>query len=149
MAGMPDLMPGDGQDLYARFKEAWQRRDVDLMVVLFREDAEYRPDPFEPPLVGDVAIRAYWTAAAAAQANVEFDVERLWVVGRTVLANWHGAFTSRGTAERVRERGFTTMELDDAGLVARCRVWAVSRVVGTDSSFSAEPETVPGGSDGR
>jgi hypothetical protein len=149
MTGMPDLTPGDGQDLYARVKEAWQGRDVDRMLALFREDAEYRSDPFEPALVGDVAIRDYWTGVAAAQANVEFDVERLWVVGRTVLANWHVAFTRRRTAERVRERGFTTMELDEAGLVARSRAWVVSRVVGTDSSFSVEPEAAPGGSDGR
>ena len=64
---------------------------------------------------------------AAAQANVEFDAERLWVVGRTVLANWHGAFTDAQHGERVRERGFMTMELDEAGLVTRCREWAVSR----------------------
>jgi ketosteroid isomerase-like protein len=149
MAGMPDLTPGDGQDLYARFKEARQRRDVDRMLALFRDDAEYRADPFEPVLTGDVAIRDYWTDVAAAQANVEFDVERLWVVGRTVLANWHGAFTRRSSAERVRERGFTTLELDEAGLVSRCRMWAISRTVGTDSSFTVEPETDPGGPDGR
>ena len=102
------------------------------MLALFREDAEYRADPFEPALVGDVAIREYWNGVAAAQANVEFDVERLWVVGRTVLANWHVAFTRRRTAERVRERGFTTMELDEAGLVTRPGRGSVSRVVGID-----------------
>lgn len=146
---MPDLTPGDGQDLLARFKEAWQRRDVDRMVELFRDDAEYRADPFEPALVGDVAIRAYWTAAAASQANVEFDAERIWVSGRTILASWHVAVTRRSTAERSRERGFMTLELDEAGLVARFRTWVVTRAVGRDSSFSAEPEAGPGGTDGR
>ena len=70
-------------------------------------------DPFEPPLVGANAIREYWNEAAATQANVEFDAERVWVGGRTVLASWHGAFTRRATAERVRDRGFMTLELDD------------------------------------
>ena len=149
MTVMPDLTPGDGQDVFARFKEAWQRRDVDQMLALFREDAEYRPDPFEPPLVGDIAIREYWTGVAATQANVEFDVERIWVTGRTVLANWHVAFTRRTTAERIRQRGFTTLELDEVGLVARSRAWVVARTVGTDSSFSVEPESAPGGTDGR
>lgn len=149
MTGMPDLTPGDGQDVFARFKGAWQRRDVDAMLALFREDAEYRPDPFEPPFVGEVAIRGHWNQVAATQANVEFDAERVWVVKRTVLANWHVAYTRRSTAERCRERGFTTLELDEAGLVTRSRSWVVLRVVGTDSTFPAEPEADPGGSDGR
>ena len=62
---MPNLTPGDGQDVLARFKRAWERRDVDAVMALFREDAEFRPDPFEPALIGAVAIREFWTRAAA------------------------------------------------------------------------------------
>ena len=97
---MPILTPGDGQDLLARFKQARERRDVDLVMALFREDAEYRPDPFEPPMVGDLAIREHWNEAAATLGNVEFDAERIWVAGNAVLASWHGAITRRETAER-------------------------------------------------
>ena len=140
---MPELLtPGDGQDLLARFKAAWERRDPDRAVALFAEDAEYRFDPFEPPLVGHNAIREYWNEAAASQANVEFDAERVWAVNRTVLASWHAAFTRRASAERVRYRGFMTLELDDAGLVSRFREWAISRSVGVDGTFRPEPEAV-------
>ncbi len=131
---LPALTPGDGQDLLARFKRAWERRDVDLAVSLFRADAEYRFDPFEPPLAGANAIRAYWNEAAATQLHVEFDAERVWVAGRTVLASWHAAFTRRATAERVRYRGFMTLELDDGGLVSRFKEWSLGRTVGTDST---------------
>lgn len=144
---MPTLTPGDGQDLLARFKGAREQRDVDRMMALFREDAEYRPDPFEAPLVGELAIREHWNEAAATLGNVEFDAERIWVTGNTVLTSWHGAVTRRATAERIRERGFMTIELDDAGLVSRCRQWTVSRSVGTDASLRAG--TDPGGPDGR
>jgi hypothetical protein len=147
MATMPaPLTPGDGQDLLARYKRAWERRDPDLAVSLFREDAEYRYDPFEPPLVGANAIRGYWNDAAATQANVEFDAERIWVAGSTVLASWHAAFTRRTSSERVRYRGFMTLELDDERLVARFREWAIGRSVGVDSTFRPEPEptAVPG-----
>ena len=67
-------------------------------------------------MVGELAIREHWNEAAATQGNVEFDAERIWVTGGTVLASWHGAITRRATAERIRERGFMTIELDDAGL---------------------------------
>ncbi|MCY7419113.1 MAG: nuclear transport factor 2 family protein [Chloroflexi bacterium] len=145
---MPTLTPGDGQDLLARYKLAWERRDVDGVMALFREDAEYRPDPFEPPMLGELAIREYWNQAAATLGNVEFDAERIWVSGNTVLATWHGAVTRRATAERIRLRGSMTLELDDAGAVARWREWTVSRMVGTDASFRAEGDAAPGGPDG-
>jgi ketosteroid isomerase-like protein len=130
---MPDdLRPGDGQDLLARFKQAVERRDPETMLELFAEDAEYRTDPFTTPLSGALAIHEHWNRVAAEQDAVDFDAERVWVAGRTVLASWHSAHTLRATAERVRERGFCTMELDPAGLITRMRAWPVTRVVHRD-----------------
>jgi len=129
---VPDpLTPGDGQDLLARFKEARERRDPDAMVELFTSSAEVRHDPFATELHGALDVRAYWNAAAAEQAAVEFDAERVWVVGRPVLASWHEAFPRRVTAERIRVRGFSVLELDRDGLIERMRSWPVDRVVGT------------------
>ena len=131
---MPEtLTPGDGQDLFARFKRASERRDPDAMLELFGEDAEYRIDPFSEPLRGANAIREHWNAIAAGSVHVDFDAERVWVSGRTVLASWHGAFTRAATAERVRLRGFSTVELDRDGRIARMRDWPVSHSVGIDS----------------
>jgi len=113
------------------------------MLELFSDDAEYRLDPFEPPLSGALAIRAHWNAVASAQAHVDFDVERVWVVGRTVLSSWHGAYTERDSADRVRVRGFSTMEIDADGRIERLREWASSRVVGIDSKHKPEPAAEP------
>jgi len=135
---VPTITPGDGQDLLDRFKRAWEHLDVDAAVALFREDAEYRFDPFETALSGANAIRAYWNDAAASQAHVEFDAERVWVSGSTVLSSWHAALTRRPTGERVRYRGFMTLELADDGLVARFREWSVGRTVGQDRTFRPE-----------
>ncbi len=133
---MPDtLTPGDGQDLFARFKHAWEKRDPEAMLELYREDAEYRTDPFEQPLEGALAIRKHWNEVVAAQDHIEFDVERVWVSGRTVLGNWHVALTVRASAARVRIRGFTTLELDDDGRIRRMKEWPVTRTVGVDSSY--------------
>lgn len=146
---MPDLTPGDGQDLLARYKQALERRDVDRMVALFREDAELRPDPFDPPLAGELAIREHWNGVAAASANVEFDAERTWVSGTTVLASWHGAVTERASGQRTRQRGFLTAELDDARSITRLRLWTLVRRIGVDGTFKVEPPDGPEAGDGR
>lgn len=139
---MPDILtPGDGQDLFARFKRAWEKRDPEAMLELYSEDAEYRIDPFMQPLTGANAIREHWNAIVAEQAHIEFDVERVWVSGRTVLGNWHVALSRTTSAQRTRVRGFTTMELDDAGLISRMREWPVTRVVGVDSSLKSSDAT--------
>jgi ketosteroid isomerase-like protein len=138
---MPTLTPGDGQDLLAAYKRAWEHRDPDAAMALYADDAEHRDNPFRDPYVGANAIRAMWNEIAANQANVEFDAETVWVVGGTVLASFHCAYTDRSDASRVRIRGFLTIELNDAHLIKRLREWPVSRVVGTDSTFHADART--------
>ncbi|CAN5826439.1 hypothetical protein BH24CHL5_BH24CHL5_05710 [soil metagenome] len=135
---MPAFSHGDAQDLLAAFKDGWEGRAPDTIVDLFDEHADYRADPFSEPLSGVVAIRALWNDVAASQANVEFDAERIWVNGSTVLASWHAAYTRRATAERVRVRGFMTLELGDDRLVQRFRQWPSEQVVGSDTTFNAE-----------
>jgi ketosteroid isomerase-like protein len=137
---MPQLSHGDAQDLLDTFKRGWESRDPDTVVDLFREDAEYRLDPFSDQLVGSNDIRAHWNDIAAGQAHIEFEAERIWVAGVTILASFHAAFTRRRTGERVRRRGFMTLELDDDGLVWRFRQWPLEQVVGRDSTFKAEGE---------
>ena len=135
---MTTFTNGDGQDLLAAWKRAVERRSPDELVELCDANIDFRPDPFQEPLVGLNAVRAHWNDFAASQANVEFDAERVWVVGNTVLASWHGAYTRRATAERVRVRGFSTFELGDDRRIQRCRQWPTERVVGTDSTLKVE-----------
>lgn len=137
---MTTLSHGDAQDLLATFKRGWERRAPDEIVDLFDVNAEYRPDPFADPLQGLNAIRALWNDVAATQAHVEFDAERIWVSGATVLASWHAAYTRRATSERVRVRGFMTMEMNESQprRVQRMKQWPLERIVGSDSTFSAD-----------
>lgn len=144
---MPTLTPGDGQDLLAAYKRAWENRDPDAAMALYADDAEHRADPFEEPRVGANAVREMWNQMAATQGNVEFDAERIWVVASTVLASYHAAYTERATALRVRRRVFVTFELNDDKRIVRAREWPTSRTVGTDSTFHAEAQAE--GSHGR
>jgi hypothetical protein len=132
------LTPGDGQDLFARLKEAWEARDPDRAVELFSPDPDVRYDPFEPPLTSANELRAHWNAFAAERVHTEFDAQRVWVVGRTVLGSFHAASTLRSSGERERLRGFMILEVDEKGRVARLRQWSVARMVGHDGSFAAE-----------
>lgn len=138
---MGTISPGDGQDLIDRYLSAWQRGDVDAAMALFNDDAEYRADPFEPPLVAANAIRAFLNDAAATQAHIDAEAERVWVSGNTILCSWHGAVTTRATGDRTRVRGFMTMELDDDGLITRFKGWSLSRSVGIDSTFKPDPDS--------
>jgi hypothetical protein len=137
---MPPLTPGDAQDLLDTLKRGWEARDPETVVNLFRADAEYREHPFDDPLLGSNAIRARWNEIAATQAHVDFEPERIWVSGTTVLASWHAAYTRRATGDRIRQRGFMTLELDDDGAVWRFRQWPLEQVVGKDSTFRPEGE---------
>jgi hypothetical protein len=132
---VPELTPGDGQDLLDVYKRAWERRDVELAMSLYAEDAEHRDHPFRDPYAGSNAIRAMWNDIAANETHVEFDAERIWVVARTVLASWHAAYTDRTNGDRVRIRGFLAAELDGERKITRLREWPVSRVVGKDSAY--------------
>jgi limonene-1,2-epoxide hydrolase len=138
---------GDAQDLLAAYKRGWERRSPDMILELFASDIDYRSDPFAEPLIGLNAVRALWNDVAATQAHVEFDAERIWVSGATVLASWHAAYTHRTTAERVRMRGFMTLELGDDGRVQRFRQWPLQRLVGTDSTLVDSLLDREGGSD--
>lgn len=132
------LAPGDGQDLLVALKRAWEARDVDALLALLADDADIRPDPFGAAYAGTLAIRGWLTDLVARAANTELDAERSWVVGRTVLAAWHGALTDRAGARRIRLRGFLVLDLDPAGRISRLHAWPLHRDVGVDATFRPE-----------
>ncbi|HUP54076.1 MAG TPA: nuclear transport factor 2 family protein [Methylomirabilota bacterium] len=110
-------------DLLDRYKAAWESFDGDAWTDLFTADAEYHRDPFEPPLVGSNALRAYLLKLAESQDQVEMTVERHWAVGETVLAAWHASYVQVSSRARVRVAGFMTLEIAAGGRVSRYRGW--------------------------
>jgi ketosteroid isomerase-like protein len=110
-------------DLLERYKRAWETFEGDSWTELFTDDAEYLRDPFEPPMVGSNALRAYLLELAETQDQVEMTVERHWVVGATVLAAWHAGYIRVPTRARVRLAGFMTLEIADDGRISRFREW--------------------------
>ncbi|MFI5254402.1 MAG: hypothetical protein ACHQ15_02955, partial [Candidatus Limnocylindrales bacterium] len=82
-------------------------------------------------------------AIVAAIANVDWDVERIWLSGDRVLASFHAAWTDRTSAERSRTRGFLAFELDPDGLVQRLKDWSRTKPVGRDATFSPIEPAAP------
>jgi ketosteroid isomerase-like protein len=114
------------ETLLERFGAAWQEFDGDAWVDLFTDDVEFREDPFEPPLVGHNAVRAYLLRTAELQEQVEFTAERHWVVDPTILVAWHASYVARENGATVRLAGFMTLEIRD-GRIARLRQWVRRR----------------------
>jgi hypothetical protein len=127
----------------ARLKRALEKRDPDLGLELFSSNADFKPDPFEASITDANGLRAWWNAMAASRAHQEFDAERVWVSGRTVLASWHGAYTDAASSERIRIRGFVTIELDGEGLIERLRLWPIAHVVGADGRHQPMAGSTP------
>jgi ketosteroid isomerase-like protein len=113
-------------ELLERYGRAWEAFDGDAWVELFTDDVEYHRDPFELPLVGHNAVRAYLLEAAELQEEVTFTVERHWVVDPTILVAWHASYVARDNGATVRLAGFMTLEMRDRR-IGRLRKWVRRR----------------------
>ncbi len=73
---------------------AWENGDPEQIAPMFTETASYRETPFDEPMLGRDAIKAYWQEGAAdAQENLEFS-SQVWAVDAdTAVAGWQAKFT--------------------------------------------------------
>jgi len=112
------------------FLDAWvaarAKGDISPFVDHFAEDATFHPGPFETPLEGTNAIRAYFLQRGGEEADVDLTVERHWVSGATILAAWHASYQLRPDRGRVREAGFLTAEIR-SGRCVRLRLWTETK----------------------
>lgn len=116
-----------GYDLLETFQKARQRYDGDAFVDLFADEAELVLDPFEAPLAGHNALRAYLLQAADAERYYDLAIERHWVAGDTLLAAWHASWNRSDNDAKVRQAGFLSAEVGEDGRIVRLRQWTVTR----------------------
>ena len=61
-----DVHQNDGMDRddvmrwIDRYEQAWRDGDLDAVDDIFSADAHYRASPYEEPMIGQAAIRAFW-----------------------------------------------------------------------------------------
>jgi len=114
-------------DLLGAFIRARLGYDGDAWTACFSEAAEVVLDPFEPPLVGHNALRAYLNHAAEAERWFDLAVERHWVSGDTILAAWHASWNRLTDEAKVRQAGFLSAEVGEDGRITRLKHWTVAR----------------------
>jgi uncharacterized protein (TIGR02246 family) len=107
-------------DVYGR---AWEQGDAAAVTSLFARDAAYHETPFDPPMIGREAIRAYWQAGAGdAQRDVVFDYTIL-SAGDPAVAHWTASFTRAPSGAAVRLDGVLTVRFDGDGRCVEFREW--------------------------
>ena len=131
------LTYADAHDLLEIFVRARMAHDGDAWTDRFTESAEVVLDPFETPMVGHNALRAYLLAAAAAERWFDMAIERHWVAGTTVLAAWHAGWTRTSDEAKVRQAGFLSAEVGEDGRIGRLKQWTVTREHLADDGRSA------------
>lgn len=106
------------------YKDCWEQGDSDRLVKLFTSDAEYHEAPFEPPMVGTEAIRAYWQEGAEyGQKNVTVQFNRACVIGNRGLVHWNAKFERVPDSVKVELDGFLELDFTDSGLCRILREW--------------------------
>lgn len=106
-----------------RYGRAWIERDPVAAAALFTGDARYYETPFDPPLAGRAAIRAYWEDVPGSQRDISFTSRAIAVVGATAVAAWRAAFTRVPSGRRVELDGVFVLAFDEAGACCELREW--------------------------
>jgi len=117
----------EAYDLLEALRAARLRYDGDAWVECFDATAELVLNPFEPPLAGHNALRAYLLSAADTELDYDLAVERHWVSGSTILAAWHASWNRRADEAKVRQAGFLSAEVGEDGRILRLKQWTVTR----------------------
>jgi len=107
-------------DLY---RDAWIRRDPELIAPLFAETATYRNGPFDDPCHGIEAIRAFWFDWRSRPIrDLTFQAQVGLVSGTEGVAGWQGSYMRKEPVFK-RKRADQPIRLDG---VARLRLLAGS-----------------------
>lgn len=106
-----------------RYGRAWERHDAGAFADLFTEDALYQERPFDEPLRGRQAVRAYAETAALHQRGVSFAHEVLGFADGKALALWRAAYEKASNGEATRLSGVFLLEFGEDGRCRSLREW--------------------------
>jgi ketosteroid isomerase-like protein len=103
---MSELTIGSVKTWLDGYKHAWEEQDSDALVALFSEDAHYIETPFQAPMIGRPAIRAYWEREVVADLkDIAFE-SRFWHLDSQVaMAHWQARFNWLRTRRPARLDG--------------------------------------------
>lgn len=102
---------------------AWERLDAVAATALFTDHAEYQDYPFDAPLRGRQAIRAYWDGVAHGQRDVHTSYEVLSACGDSSIVHWTASFVRVPSGQQVRLDGIAEVTLDQHGKCESFHEW--------------------------
>ena len=105
------------------YGRAWETQDPELAASLFRADATYHEVPFDEPMLGRDAIRAYWQEGADAQEQITFGSEVIVAHADAGVARWWASFVRRASGNRVQLDGVFILRFDADGRCSSLREW--------------------------
>ena len=109
------------QEILDIYGKAWVEQDVELVLSIFSEDAEYWERAFVEPYIGHEMIGQYWQEKVVdEQSDIEFSLTNLLVSGDTIVAEWDASVTSNVQHKRIHLRSVAILETAN-GLVSRFR----------------------------
>jgi hypothetical protein len=109
--------------LISRFGEGWEKGDADLIADTFTEHGVFIPGPFDTPVRGRTAIRAYWRDIPFEQAEISFRYGEIFVVGPWFATEYKCTFRRRRTGEAVVVKGGLFCETTEGHLSEMRMYW--------------------------
>ena len=103
------------------YGRAWEQADADAAVELFAEEATYQEKPFDEPMRGRSAIRAYWSEIPAYQRDISF-AHRVLSEDPTIVHCW-AAYRAVKTGLDTKLDGMFVLEFNDQSLCTSLREW--------------------------
>lgn len=94
------LHTNDANDFLAKYKQAWETRNADLVASLFTRDAQYTSGPFGEPILGREAIHDHWNSATKGQEDIRFAVSNSFHSGFILVAEWACTYRDRASTKR-------------------------------------------------
>jgi len=97
------------------WRRAWAARDVEAIVALYADNAQYLAYPFRAPDEGVAGVRSYLTRTFDEEANIECRFGEPVAGGNRAAVEWWASWTEEG--EEITLAGATLLRFDDHGLV--------------------------------
>lgn len=120
-----DLTKQDVREVLDVYIRAWEQQDPDLIVTIFTESALYHERVLGDPIPNRDAIRAYWeTKVVLSQANISCRLLRLYLDGRTAIAEWQAEFDDLEQGVRKRMREIAVLEFEGPLIASLREYWA-------------------------
>jgi len=105
------------------YGRASRENDPQASARLFSEDARYFENPFDEPILGREAIRAYWERGARTLTNKTSTFEILSVKDNLGIARWQSKFTVIESGKRHALDCMFLVEFDDNNECTEFREW--------------------------